>query len=146
MDLMRTGVLGIAIGVAVVLAGAAGAAAGTEHPEERAKTLHLLMREITIEFEETRLEDAVEFVRNFTGADIDVMWLDDEHGEGLDKEQTVSVDVTGVTTLDLLERLLSKTGTDFEENDWQLSASGVFEMGAGEPAEPQADDAAVRRA
>ncbi len=127
MKRIRLCVLTILIGVVTGLCGST--LAGTEHPEERAKTLQLLMRKVTIEVNETRVEEIVEFVRTLSGADIDVMWLDDDHSEGIDKDATVSFNVTDVTALDLLERVLAKTGTDFEENDWQLTPSGGFVMG-----------------
>ena len=122
---MKRILCGLAVGM-VVLGGVFTADAGREIPEERARTLHLLTRTVTVEFTDTALKDVVEFVRTFTGADIDVMWLDDEHADGLDQEQTVSMDVTDVTALQLLERLLAKTSSEFDENNWQLSPSGVF--------------------
>jgi hypothetical protein len=102
----------------------------TGHPKR--DTLVKLMRPITIEFTDQRLEDVIAFVRDFTAAEIEVMWMDDRNPEGLDPESPVTLKVENVTVLALLERVLDQVRGDFGENTWQMGDYGALEIGPKE--------------
>lgn len=95
-------------------------------------TLTKLMRPVSLDVTDKRLEDVVAFVKDFTGADLDPMWLDDRNQEGLDKEKLITVKVTNVTALSLLEKVLDQARSDTGENTWQMSETGAFQMGPKE--------------
>lgn len=88
-----------------------------------------LSRTVTIKFEQQRLEDVMKYLVDFTGADIEVMWRDDQNAEGLDPEQTLTLDVKGVSCLTLLEKVLDKAQTEDQENTWQISKYGAIQVG-----------------
>ncbi len=101
--------------------------------DPRRATLARLMRPISTELENARLEDIVNFVGDFTGADIDAKWADDRSGIGLDPDFEVTISVNNVESLTFLERVLEKAeALDFVENTWQLGNDGVLEIGPKE--------------
>lgn len=91
-------------------------------------TMRLMSRPITVKFTETRLEDCMKFVADFTGAPIEVAWAEG-NSEGLDKELAITMDIKGVPALHVLERLLDKAKTDFSDNTWQMTDEGSIECG-----------------
>jgi hypothetical protein len=96
-------------------------------------TLMKMMRPMTIEFKDARLEDVVTYLAEQTGAELEPMWIDDLNPTGLDPEQTVSLSVRGVSALTVLEKVLARAVTDtFSEsppNSWQLSDLGTLQFG-----------------
>jgi hypothetical protein len=93
-------------------------------------TLNKLMRRISVDFQEKRLEDVVAFVKDFSTADIEAFWIDDQHTEGLDKEKVITVKVDNVTVLSLLEKVLEKAHPDSGgEATWQMSEQGTCQIG-----------------
>ena len=101
--------------------------------DPRAATLARLMRPITTELENARLDDIVQFVSDFTGAEIDAKWVTERGNIGLDPDFEVIISVSNVSTLTFLERVLEKAeADDFVENTWQLSEDGFFEIGPKE--------------
>jgi hypothetical protein len=98
------------------------------HPQR--DTLQKMMRRITVDFEEKRLEDVINFVRDFTGADLEPLWMDDRNGDGLDKDRLVTIRVENITSLRLMERLLEQARGDFGgDNSWQMSDTGAMQIG-----------------
>ena len=98
--------------------------------DPRRTTLAQLMRPISTELEGARLQDVIQFLSDFSGAQIDAKWLDEGNGEGLDPDYEVTISVTNVETLTLIERILERAQADsFEENGWQLSRDGFLEIG-----------------
>lgn len=91
-----------------------------------------LMRTITIEFSEQRLEDVIQFISEFTGAEIEPEWENDRAQVGLDKESLITLSVKNVTALVLLERVLEQAQDDFTENSWQMSKWGSIQIGPKE--------------
>jgi len=110
----------------------ARASADTRFPQRQ--TAIKLMRRVTVEFEDQRLEDVVSFVKELTGADIDAKFIDDRNTEGLDPDQLVSVSVENVTALKLLEIVLDRTESEFSAggNTWQFTETGTLEIGPKE--------------
>jgi hypothetical protein len=91
---------------------------------DRAATALKLRKVITIELNDTRLEDIVSFLRDFSGVEIEPFWNDDGGDGGLNKDQHITIAVTDVTVLTLLERVLAKAETDFSPATWQFAPSG----------------------
>src|SRR5690606_40573815 len=58
--------------------------------EARAATIAQLSRPITIELTDARLEDIVQFLRDFTGANIEPMWRSEERRVGEEQSNTMS--------------------------------------------------------
>lgn len=96
------------------------------------ETLAKMMKPVTINFEETRLQDAIEMIRTETGADMEIFWLDASDSVGLDKDKPVTIKAASITALDALERILEKTVGDSGENGWQLGSSGELQIGPKE--------------
>jgi hypothetical protein len=92
-------------------------------------TLNKLMRPVSLDVTDKRLEDVVAFVKDFTGAELEPMWMDDRNPEGLDKEKLVTVKVNNVSALTLLEKVLDQARSDTSESTWQMSETGAFQMG-----------------
>lgn len=94
-------------------------------------TLQKLLKPVTVEFKEHRLEEIVRFVAELTGAEIEPMWLDDTNPQGLDKDKQVSLKANGISALRLLERLLEKATDDgsSKTNTWQMTEGGAIQIG-----------------
>lgn len=98
-------------------------------------TLIKMQRPVTITFSDTRLEDAMKFIAEVTGADMEVMWNDEQNTVGLDKEKLINLKIEKRTALDTLEKLLEKATTDTSGtggNTWQFSESGTLQVGPKE--------------
>jgi hypothetical protein len=93
-------------------------------------TIARMMKRVSVDFQEKRLEDVMNFIRDFTGAAIEPLWVDDRNPDGLDKEQLVSVKVDNVTALALVERILDQTTGDLGgSSTWQMAETGEMQLG-----------------
>lgn len=94
-------------------------------------TLIRLSRRITINLTDTRLEDVFRFVADYTGADIEPLWIDDRNPDGLDKDQIITLRADNISALAFIERVLEKTRSDpiAGLSTWQLTDSGTLEIG-----------------
>lgn len=92
-------------------------------------TLIRLSQRMTMDLEDERVEDVLRFIQESTGTKFEIMWIDQRHAEGLDPEQTVTVSVTNVTALTLLERVLDEVQNDFDGNTWQFNKYGAMQVG-----------------
>jgi hypothetical protein len=121
----------VLIGVTIPLAPASGQSFSETAQSMRAKrdTLVKMMRPITIDFQDQRLEDVMTFIGEYTGADIEPLWMTDDESEGLDKDQIITLKVKNVTVLNLLERVLERSKTEFSEGGWQFTTWGTLEVG-----------------
>ncbi len=109
-------------------AGASATAPRTGVPQR--DTLNKLMRRMSADFNEKRLEDVISFIKDFSNADIETLWTDDKHGEGLDKDTVITVKAENVTVLQLIERVLEKAHPETGgEATWQMSETGAFQIG-----------------
>ncbi|GJQ28264.1 MAG: hypothetical protein HBSAPP03_01480 [Phycisphaerae bacterium] len=98
-------------------------------------TLVRMMRPVAVEFNETRLEDAMKYIADITQADMEVFWQDERNSTGLDKESLVTLKVDRTTALTLVEKVLDSATSDSTGtggNTWQLSNSGAFQVGPKE--------------
>lgn len=113
---------------------AAAAAPVTVRPSGRPErdTLKKLMRPITLNYTENRLEDVITSIKDLTEADIEPMWLDDRSPDGMDKETKITLEVKGRTAMSVLEQVLELAGRDSSTgngNTWQMSESGSIQIG-----------------
>ncbi|MEQ8845944.1 MAG: hypothetical protein RIB58_13940 [Phycisphaerales bacterium] len=93
-------------------------------------TLSRMMRPLTAEFVDQPLRDVMDYIARQTGAELDVMWMDDRTGTGLDPEQPVSIKVDRLPAITLLERVLAKVQDDFGGgNNWQMTEWGAMQVG-----------------
>lgn len=98
-------------------------------------TLLKLMKPITIELKDQRLEDVIKFVGELTGAEIDAMWLSDREQIGMDPEFQVSLKANNISALALLERVLDMATSDTtgaHGMTWQMSDGGALQIGPRE--------------
>lgn len=103
--------------------------AGARPADPRTVTIARLHRRMSVELTDQRFEDVVRFVAEVSGAEIDVKWLDDTHGVGLDPDALVTLNLRNQTLLSLLERAAQRAGDAFDRPTWQMSPDGVFELG-----------------
>ncbi len=126
-SLMLVGALALitgAPGVAMAQRGSLDAqAAGSA-----ATNLNRMMKPITIEFQDARLEDVMKFLAEFTGAELEVLWTDDRI-EGLDPELMINYRAKRQRALTVLEGVLQKAQDGFIENGWQITSYGAIEIG-----------------
>ncbi|MDX2132266.1 MAG: hypothetical protein SFY69_09450 [Planctomycetota bacterium] len=93
-------------------------------------TLVKVMRQVEIEFTDTRLEDVMRYIAEISQADIDVFWMDDRNSVGLDKEMLITLKVRNATTLALIEKVLERASADQPGGStWQMSESGTLQIG-----------------
>ncbi len=131
-------VSGVGLLAPVALAQQAGATARRAPSIDATKRENLMkmMRPVTIEFREQRLEDVITFIAELTGADLEPLWMDDRNSEGLDKDQPVSLRANRVTALKLLEMVLDQAAgpASFYSggNTWQVTEWGAIQCGPKE--------------
>jgi hypothetical protein len=98
-------------------------------------TLIRMQRPISIVFTDTTLEASMKFIAEVTGADIEVMWTDDQNNVGLDKDKIINLRIEKRTALDTVEKLLEKaTGESTGPGGctWQVSETGTLQVGPKE--------------
>ncbi len=108
----------------VMAQSAPGSAEARSERDARSATVRAMSRAITIELNDSRLEDVIQFLRDFSGAEIEVFWVDDQATDGLQKDQRITISAKNMTVLDFIERLLEKAQTDFSKSAWQFSRDG----------------------
>ncbi|MBK7405715.1 MAG: hypothetical protein IPJ41_14130 [Phycisphaerales bacterium] len=99
--------------------------------------LSKMMREMPeVNFEDQRLEDVLQYIKEVTGADLEAVWADDKTPEGLDKDATITLTAKRVSALRLLEMVLEKAAADQGNysggNGWQMTDWGSIECGPKE--------------
>lgn len=98
------------------------------------QTLMRLMRRVTVDLQDHRLEDVVQFIADVTQADITPLWIDDRNSVGLDPEAMITLNARDITALQLLEMVLDKLAVDRFSggSTWQFTKYGAFEFGPKE--------------
>ncbi len=139
--LLRAGGAGLS-GVSVaVVAGLATLPAAAQVAEDAAavamkrETMTKLLRRVTIDLQDQRLEDVVQFIETVTQTDLDPIWADDQpDGVGLDKDFGVTLKARNLTALALLEQVLDRVNRadTGDSSTWQFTPYGAFEFGPRE--------------
>lgn len=130
------GLCALALSAGLAQSAAAQPAAGAQRtayrqpdPIPQRETLIRLSRTITVDFNEQRLADVITFLRDYTMAEIEPLWMDDRHSTGLDPERTVTLSARNITVLRLIERILEQARDDFSEPTWQMADTGAIQIG-----------------
>jgi len=105
-----------------------GASVDTRRVDPRSLTLARMLKTVTVELSETRMEDLIRFIEDASGAELEPIWFD-ENPSGLDRDAQVTIAVRGSTYLTLLERALGKVSDEFDRATWQMTPSGFMEIG-----------------
>ncbi len=93
-------------------------------------TLSRMMKPITADFQNLPLRDVLNYLVQQTGAELEIMWLDERTGVGLDPEQLVSLKVENLEAITVLERVLAKVEDSFGGgNNWQMTEWGAMQVG-----------------
>lgn len=130
--------LGLAAGTLVTPSALAQSPSVTASPSTgnpQRDTLLKLMKPVTIELKDQRLEDVIKFVGELTGAEIDAMWLSDREQIGMDPEFQISLKANNIAALALLERVLDMATSDTtgaHGMTWQMSDGGALQIGPRE--------------
>lgn len=138
--LLAAGLVGAAGGKALAQAATTKApAASTETVvrstgDARRDTMIRMMKPVTVEFKDQRLEDVMNYIVAVTQADIEVMWLDDHSSAGLEKDKQITLKFASGSALALLEKVLEKVSDEYGTggSTWQMSASGTLQAGPKE--------------
>jgi hypothetical protein len=95
-------------------------------------TIARMMRTMSVDLTDQRLEDVAKFIQESTSADIEFLWGDGF--SGLDKEKTITMKVTNRTALQLLDAVLERAVADAGGTGatWQLTESGTLQVGTKE--------------
>lgn len=98
------------------------------------KALGLMMKTMSVDYQQTRLEAVMKNIADVTGAPIQVLWQDDRNPVGLDKESLITFRADDMSALTVLEGVLARAGADFTGggNTWQMTESGMIEVGPKE--------------
>lgn len=94
-------------------------------------TLLKMMATASVEFKETRLEEVMRWVQATSGADMDVLWMDDQTGTGLDKDALVTAKFENRTLLDVVEGVMERFGDSTGSGGgatWQMTQSGAIQV------------------
>ncbi len=120
-----TGVLGF-------LAEESTASSNQSESQEKANTLRQMSKPITLDVEDQPLEDIINFLMDYTEAQIEPVYLDGIASTGMDPDTLLSLRVTNVPAITVLERILKKAerieGIG-EEYTWQFTDIGSIECG-----------------
>lgn len=148
--LSRTAALSIVSGLALAASAglataqstppAAGAGAAAPAPQAAAptarspqrQTLARMMRPLSLNVREQRLEEVIAFIQTVTQAELEPIWQDASNSAGLDKERLITINVTERPALNVLEAVLAKAQTDVGQNTWQMTEHGAMEFGPKE--------------
>lgn len=118
-------------------AGTTGQTAGQTAPQAypagarpETVTIARMLRPISAEFVNQPLRAVMDYLVQQTGADLEVLWLDQRTGTGLDPEQLITLKVDRLPALTVLERVLAKSEDDFGGgNNWQMTEWGAMQVG-----------------
>jgi len=88
----------------------------------------LLHQDISVAFNDTQAQDAINFIAAATGVNIIGRYNDDRTQRGIDPEMTINLEVQNRPALAVLEMILEQAQDGFEETTWQLR-DGFVEVG-----------------
>lgn len=95
-----------------------------------AVTLTRMMKPITANFQDLTLRAIMDYITQQTEANLEIFWMDERTGVGLDPEQIISLKVENMPAITVLERVLSKAEDAFGSgNNWQMTEWGEMQVG-----------------
>ena len=101
---------------------------GQREGDPRSLTLAHMLKPVTVELSETRLEDVMRFIEDASGANLEPIWLD-ENPSGLDPDAEVTISARNEPFLTLMERVLERVDDEFDAATWQMRPDGTMEIG-----------------
>ncbi len=136
--LASTGLPTIAMGTAAISSGVTLAQSSTssddaESRKAKRELLIKLSKPITLDVEDQPIVDLFKFLSDVTGAEIEPFYINDDLSvDGIDPDTEVTIKVTEIPALVVLERLLQRAqrseGTG-QEYTWQFSEYDTIECG-----------------
>ncbi|MEM9560507.1 MAG: hypothetical protein AAF995_09385 [Planctomycetota bacterium] len=102
----------------------------TAHPSRN--VLLLLSRPLTVNLDDQRVEDIFGYIAETTGVPLEIHYLSDTLDSGIDPDWRVTMNITGVPALLLIERLIDKANRELDpisRYEWQFAGEGRFEIG-----------------
>ncbi len=97
--------------------------------DPRSETLQKLSKPITVNLQDERLEDVIQFLATVSDTTVDALWVTDRSMTGLDRDARVSVTAREIPVLSVLERVLQRVEQEFDGNSWALTEDGILEVG-----------------
>jgi len=93
-------------------------------------TLSRMMKPVTANFQDQPLEDVLRFLQQQTGAELEIFWMDERTGTGLDRDARITIKVERTPAITVLERVLAMVQDDFGGgNNWQMTEWGAMQVG-----------------
>ena len=108
--------------------------AAGDQSENRAKasTLRLMSKPVTLDVDDQPLIEIIDYLMDVTGAEIEAIYLDSIASIGMDPDTAITLRVTEVPAISVLERVLKKAErieNIGEEYTWQFSDIGTIQCG-----------------
>lgn len=101
-------------------------------PQSARDNIARLQKSITVDFNESKLEDVMKFMSDNTGAQFEPIWKVGSE-DGLDKEMLITLSVKGLDALTVLEKIMDKASGDALNSDekvnWQVTPYGAVQVG-----------------
>ena len=101
-------------------------------PQTARENMIRLQKSISVDFNESKLEDVIKFMSDNTGTQFEPMWKSSNE-EGLDKEMLVTLSVKNLDALTVLDKILDKASGDALQSDekatWQVAPYGAIQIG-----------------
>ncbi len=108
------------------------AAGDKSEARAKAQTLRLMSKPITLDIEDQPLEEVLDYIMQVTGAELEPVYLDSISSTGMDPDTLLTLRVTDIAAISLLERVLKKAErieSIGEEYTWQFTDIGSIECG-----------------
>ncbi|HEX2837580.1 MAG TPA: hypothetical protein VHN77_05585 [Phycisphaerales bacterium] len=103
--------------------------------DPRMVTLARLDKHVTVNWQDVSLQDAFAYLRDTTGADVMVLWIDEDNPTiGLRPDRRISLAATNQGLIDVLEKILERADTRAkgDGSTWQISDTGTLQIGPRE--------------
>jgi len=121
--------------MALAQGGASTRTVALSETQMKRQNLARMLRPIDIEFQAEPLSNVMTFLEEYTGADLDPLWITDRQPVGLDEDAEITITAKGLTTLRLLELVLDQADADLlysGGSTWQMSDWGSIQIGPKE--------------
>jgi len=102
--------------------------------DPRRETIARMGKVMSLDVNDSRLEDVMTFIKETTQADLEFLWVTDgDNSAGMDKEKKLTLAVKNRPALAVLEAVLEKAKGEFGSgNQWQMSSYGTMQIGPKE--------------
>ncbi len=126
--------LSAAAGLAQTSTGEKAAAPAAKAPsastgDARRDNLFKMQKAISIEMNDTPLEDVFKYIADTTGADIEPLWKSESESDGYEKDTRITINAKAMPALTFLEKVLERLDGGSTANSWQMSVDGPMQIG-----------------